>query len=60
MSLEEKKENLTTGGLFGKKWKRAKSGKSETWSWYLWEGEYVENTGGGLECVIIENKRSQI
>ena len=28
--------------------------------WYLWEGEHVENTGGGLEWVRIENKRSEI
>ena len=46
--------------MFGKKGKRLKIGKSDTWNWYSWEGVYVENTGGGLVWVRIENKRSRI
>ena len=38
--LEEKQKELDNReGYLEKKWKRLKFGKSETWSWYLWEGE---------------------
>ena len=52
MALEEKRRELNNKEVcLERNEKKSQFRKTERWSWYPWEGEYVENTGVGLECI---------